>query len=186
MNYFHSPKLSAYNSRNSRKGFTLVEFLVAMTLFSIIVSIAVGGFVRALRTQQQLVGLISANSNISLTMEQMSRELRTGDSFDCDPSSPPNCPSVNFINSSGQAITYRLNAADQTIERGVNGVFQAITAGNIQVTSFGINMRFNEVCPPDCYPARMTILISISPKTAGVETTEIHLQTTVSARNLGT
>ncbi len=47
----------------SRAGFTLVELLVAIALFSIAVSVAVGGFVRVLRTQRQIVALIAANSS---------------------------------------------------------------------------------------------------------------------------
>ncbi|MBS3903257.1 MAG: type II secretion system protein [Anaplasmataceae bacterium] len=66
-----------------RSGFTLVESLVAVGIFATVISLAAGGFVQALRTQRQLEGVISANSNASLAIEQMSREIRTGRAF-CD------------------------------------------------------------------------------------------------------
>jgi prepilin-type N-terminal cleavage/methylation domain-containing protein len=64
--------------KNSRKGFTLVEVLVAMGIFVIVIAIATGGFVNSLRTQRQVASLISAQSNASLVLEQMAREIRTG------------------------------------------------------------------------------------------------------------
>jgi prepilin-type N-terminal cleavage/methylation domain-containing protein len=61
-----------------RSGFTLVELLVAIALFSIVVVIASSGFVSALRTQRQVASLISTQSNMTLVLEQMAREVRTG------------------------------------------------------------------------------------------------------------
>jgi prepilin-type N-terminal cleavage/methylation domain-containing protein len=68
-----------------KKGFTLIEMLVTVGLFAIIITIAVGGFVNAERTQRQVSSLISAQSNVSLALEQMSREIRTGYLFCHDP-----------------------------------------------------------------------------------------------------
>src|SRR5260370_42656185 len=65
-------------NKNSRTGFTLVETIIAIGLFGILVSIAVGGFVNALHTQKEVGTLISAQSNVSLAVEQMAREIRTG------------------------------------------------------------------------------------------------------------
>ncbi len=61
-----------------RKGFTLVELLVAIAVFAIVVTIASAGFVNALRTQRQVASLISTESNMTLVLEQMAREERTG------------------------------------------------------------------------------------------------------------
>ncbi len=63
---------------NHQKGFTLVELLVAIAVFAIVVTIASSGFVNALRTQRQVASLISTESNMSLVLEQMAREERTG------------------------------------------------------------------------------------------------------------
>ncbi len=63
---------------NMKKGFTLVELMVTVGLFIIIITIAVGGFTNAVRTQRQVSSLISAQSNVSLVLEQMARQIRTG------------------------------------------------------------------------------------------------------------
>lgn len=59
--------------------------LVTVGLFTIIIAIAVGGFTNAIRTQRQVSSLISAQSNVSLAVEQMSREIRAGYLFCHDP-----------------------------------------------------------------------------------------------------
>ena len=61
-----------------KKGFTLIEMLVTVGLFTIIITIAVGGFTNAIRTQRQVSSLIAAQSNVSLALEQMTRTIRTG------------------------------------------------------------------------------------------------------------
>ncbi|HUC02138.1 MAG TPA: type II secretion system protein [Candidatus Paceibacterota bacterium] len=61
-----------------KKGFTLIEMLITVGLFTIIITIAVGAFANAVRTQRQVSSLISAESNISITLEEMARQIRTG------------------------------------------------------------------------------------------------------------
>src|SRR3989338_8148216 len=65
----------------SSRGFTIIELLVAVGLFSVVVAIAVGGFARALRTQRQTQLLLAANSNASEVLESIAREIRTGVAF---------------------------------------------------------------------------------------------------------
>ncbi len=47
-------------------GFTLIEVLIAIASFIIIVSIIIGGFSGALRSQRQAIALLNANYNSSL------------------------------------------------------------------------------------------------------------------------
>ena len=185
---------SFITKKNSdRGGFTLIEFLVALSVFSIIVSIATGGFVRALRTQRQTIGLLSANSNASLTIEQMARELRTGLTFRCG-SSNPTCSGtptlVSFGTVTGQTVTYCLSGAAINRYVGVLGNCvtdgTAITATNVNVKQLAFIVFNNQTFPADAYPARVTITMTVSPLEQGVLGAELNFQTTVSARNLAT
>jgi prepilin-type N-terminal cleavage/methylation domain-containing protein len=69
------------------KGFTLIELLVAIGLFTIMIAIAVGAFISAIRAQRVAQGFLAAQSNVNLTVEQMAREIRTGYLFCHDPGS---------------------------------------------------------------------------------------------------
>ena len=185
-----------------KKGFTLIETLVSIGLFAIIVTIAVGGLARALRSQRQVASLLAANSNVSLVLEQMAREIRTGSDFFCardalgnpDPNPSPPCRvrvvaplivnEIIFTNSSGEVVTYRLESG--AIERGVEGGgFEKITGDNVAVQYLnfllfgsGNSFRGNE----DGSPPRVTIAIGVSPKEVTLADRVLSLQTTISSR----
>ena len=65
-------------NKDSRHAFTLIETIIAIGLFSVLVAIGVGGFTTALRSQRQAGALLGAQSNVSVAVEQMAREIRTG------------------------------------------------------------------------------------------------------------
>jgi prepilin-type N-terminal cleavage/methylation domain-containing protein len=158
-------------------GFTLVELLVSIGLFSVITSIAVGGFVSVLRSERQAAGLLAANSNVSLSIEQMAREMRTGYNF-C---TARNCllSELNFRNARGDEVTYRLQ--NGAIERQVNaGAFQKITADNVEVKYLKFYLQGREA--GDGEQPRITIVVGVSSKEPGVAGNVSNLQTTVSAR----
>lgn len=158
-------------------GFTLVELLVAMGLFSVITSIAVGGFVSILRSERQAAGLLAANSNVSLSVEQMAREIRTGFDF-CTVQS---CllSELSFRNAREEDVTYRLQGG--AIERRVgSGAFQKITAGNVSVRYLKFYLQGREA--GDGEQPRVTIALGVSAIELGVSENIASLQTTVSAR----
>jgi prepilin-type N-terminal cleavage/methylation domain-containing protein len=163
-------------------GFTIVELMVAMALFLVLVGIAAGAFIRALRTQRAIVELMAANDNASLTLEQMAREIRTGYNFNKVSSSE-----LSFVNAYNIVVFYRLS--EEAIERGTENVFlqrtyKKITADNLRVNDFRINLLGNE--SGDSYPPRITINLSISGKSKYFEGASVNVQTTISARLLDT
>lgn len=160
------------------KGFTMVELLVAMTLFVVFMMIVSGSFIRALRTQRAIVALIAANDNASLSIEQMAREIRTGASF-----SSPSGNDLDFINAYNIQVTYRLN--NNIIERGEGGAnFQPITATNVKTNS--LNFYLHGQLAGDDYPPRITISLNVSPNISNVQNISTNFETTVSARLLDT
>ncbi len=84
--------MNATALNRSRRGFTLVEMLVAIAVFSILVAVGVGGFANALHTQREVAALIAVQSNASVALEQMAREMRTGWLFCDQPGSSPGTP----------------------------------------------------------------------------------------------
>lgn len=188
MNFLRANQLTKSNFVNSRKGFTIVELLVAIGLFTTITSIAVGGFVRALRTQRQVAALISANDNVFLALEEMTREIRTGRLFCANDltgsgtASSASCAvssGIAFISgSTNETIEYRL--ANGYIEKGVSGTFTKITGSNalIQYLRFLYSGNF----AGDGRQPRVTISLGVTSRTSGAAPSVTRLQTTVSPR----
>lgn len=167
-----------------RAGFTLIEMMVAMTLFAVVVSIAMGGFVQALRSQRQITALMSANDAMSFTIEQIAREVRTGRFFSVGGN---DSSQLLFTNSKGEGVAYCYDAQDEVVKRAVvaSGVATCSDAKTISAAVVRVrSMRFI-LLEDNQYPPRVTILFSVSPKNEiGVADTIFRLQTTISGRNL--
>lgn len=191
-----------------RAGFTLVELLVSIALFSILVSIAAGGFVNALRSEREAAAMMSAQSNVSIALEQMTREMRTGYLFcntiggtspspacasSCivDPSVPdPNAPDTHFwqcsnfleyYNASGQRIDYSLDSQG-VLYRSVDGTAQPLTGSNVSIKYLTFEIWGNT--EGDHWNPRVTVSIGVAPNDPTVNWTTASLQTSVSAREI--
>jgi prepilin-type N-terminal cleavage/methylation domain-containing protein len=166
-----------------RGGFTLLELLVSLGIFSTILLVAVGGFVKALRTERQLSQFAAVNGNISLTLEQIAREIRTGVDFCTNGSICPSPDVLSFVNARGETVTYCLD--DKAIKRivgsGPCAAGQKITANNIDILNLEFVLLGNFA--RDGFPPRVTILVGAAPKDASVNYV-VNLQTTVSSRVL--
>jgi type II secretory pathway pseudopilin PulG len=171
----------------NNKGFTMVELLVAIASFIIIVSIVVGGFSGALRSQRQSIALLNANYNSSLVLEQMAREIRTGMNFCINQSIACSESQLVFTNAYGQNVVYRLNnfgieksIIEESINREIS--FKKITADDVVVDY--LKFILNGQTFRDGKQTRITILIGIKSKESSISGSVINLQTTVSPRVL--
>lgn len=66
-----------------KKGFTLIEIIVALMIFSIVVVVALAALVRIIDANKKAQTIQDAVVNMSFTMESMTRELRTGSVYYC-------------------------------------------------------------------------------------------------------
>lgn len=66
---------------DTRGGFTVIELLVAVSLFITFVTITVSLFNNVLITQRRLAKKMELTSSLGIVMEQIQREMRTGYGF---------------------------------------------------------------------------------------------------------
>jgi len=152
-----------------KNGFTMIELLIAMSLFLVLISVSVGGFIRSLQTQRTIIGLMEASDSISLVLEKMTREMRDGYGF-----TQASGSAIQFVNRYGQSVVYSLNGT--AIER--NG--QKLTADNVNITNFFVklsNIDYGEGSQP-----RITMGLSVSVNSKYLQNFSISIQTTVSPR----
>ena len=180
-------------------GFTLIEMLVSITLFAVMVAIATGGFVSALRTQREVAGLISAQSNAGLALEQISREIRTGYLFCHDLSGGTTChyavgnpctavggvstcADLNFFNGESANVIYSLSGGE--LVRTDNNGPEPITGANVVVKNLSFIIFGNQ--EGDHWNPRITILLGIAPSSndPAVANDVLNLETSVSSRNI--
>ena len=160
-----------------QKGFTMIELLVAMGVFIIIVGVAIGIFIRSLRTQRNIINLMAINDNASLAIEQMTREIRTGQAFS---SLGPSV--LRFTNYQGSDVTYRWNIDTEFLERGEGELFKTITANEVKIKRLQFILSGED--EQDNTPTRVTIILGVGSNQRDLTGVLNNIQTTISPRVL--
>lgn len=131
---------------NKQHGFTLIEMIVSLGLFSIVVSVAVGALLMLVSTNQRLQGEQSVMTNLAFALDSMTREIRVGSYYYCDSQSTEN-GSTNIFNSDNdldtvlQATSYRDCSQGNSGNTRLHGVAfleggNSITAGDERILYF--------------------------------------------------
>lgn len=163
-------------SRKMNPGFTLVELLVAMSLFIVVVAISAGSFIQILRAQRMMVSLISANNNAVLTLEEVTREVRTGKDFKKEGDD------LIFTNAKAEKVDYHWNQDDLSLEKkSDDGIFKKLTADDVRITRASFMIFQGDSGRP--FPPRITIVLAVGAVGLPFETPIINLQMSASARN---
>lgn len=157
-----------------KSGFTIVELLVAMSLFLILVAVATGTFVQTLKTQRVITELTAANDNATQAVEQMAREIRTGFGF-IDSTEGL----LKFTNYRNESVSYKLignSISKCTGDCQDDTDFRAMTAPEVKVERLKFIISGKEFT--DDFPTRVTLVLTV----AGPKDVKVNLQTTVSSR----
>lgn len=170
-----------------KKGFTLIELMTAVSIFSIVMTISMGSIVGIFDANRKSRSLKTVLNNLNLAVESMSKEIRFGTNYHCgsgDITEPQDCPSgdtlVSILSSDSTQITYRLN--DKSIEKQIDdGGYISLTAPEIIVddlTFYVLGARSEDLFQPK-------VLIKIKSHSGeGKGRSDFTLQTTVSQRIL--
>jgi prepilin-type N-terminal cleavage/methylation domain-containing protein len=67
-----------------QSGFTLIEMIVSLALFSVVVTISVGALLVLIASNQQFQNEQSVMTNLSFALDSMTREIRTGSNYFCE------------------------------------------------------------------------------------------------------
>ena len=168
-------------------GFTLIEMIVALGLFTVVILVGVGSLtgMSAAASKAKTASIVIDNLNFAL--ENMARSMRTGMDYHCglggmitEPADcPTGSPAVAFKNDSGKTVVFRKNGTQ--IERSVDeGPFLSITSPQISVET--LNFFVDGSIAGDGAQPKVLIVVR---GTAGVkekEQTTFNIQTTVSQR----
>lgn len=164
-----------------REGFTIVELLVAISIFTTFLAIAMGSFGHILQLQRLLAKRIATVSSLGIVVEQMQREIRTGynfpmgvnlltqDSLIFDSLATYPAETVMFANAGG-AITR-------------NGVSITPSSMNIKTLSFTVS-EVRGGGTPACGPWKVTLFVSAAPTGSNAPEDIVRAQTTITARVL--
>lgn len=64
-----------------KKGFTLIEIMVSLAIFTVVAVIAVGALLKVMDANRKSINLKTAINNLNFALESMSREMRVGSDY---------------------------------------------------------------------------------------------------------
>jgi len=197
------------DTKKMNSGFTLVEVLVSLSLFTIVVTMAVGTLLVLIDANGKQQNMQTVMTNLSFALDSMTREIRTGYYYECESNSNNleetdgmvfrNCSSgqSNFaFSESGGSLTadkgssrigYRLNGT--SIERRLGNSattgfdWHAITAPEVIVTELDFVVTDADPLPNTKSPT-VTIFVSGTVGAASDIDASFDIQTTITQQIL--
>lgn len=196
---------TTYNPQPN-SGFSLIEMLVSMALFTVVVTMAVGALLVLISANLKAQNTQEAVSNIQFALDSMAREIRTGGAYYCSSGTETagnlfvvqDCSKGKYLSiiEGGKSLTkglgnnriaYRYNSTSLSVERKIgSGAWVRLTNPNVRITSmhFNVNNSALKRSTNNIYQPNVTIFIK--GEVIGVKDTSSSfvLQTTVTKRSL--
>jgi len=165
---------AAENTRaNLVRGFTLIEFIVAVAIFVVVVLIAAGALLSIIEANRKTQSSKSVINNLNFALEGMSRSIRVGTDYSGGGST------ITFLNSEGDTVTYRRQGT--VVEREIaGGGFTAMTAPEVIIDR--LNFFIDGEDPSDQTQPSVIIVLQGHVGTDPATRTDFSVQTLVSQR----
>jgi prepilin-type N-terminal cleavage/methylation domain-containing protein len=196
-----------YNSRQS--GFTLIEVMVAVSIFAIIMTVGIGALLSINDAHKKSQTQRAAYDSLNFIVDTLGRDIRTGSryvqsdtptGFDLGLVLTPGAATSDFSfrNQDGCDVTYRLvsSGGSRVIERNIRSnpaasdcvtftnAFETLTNPNVlDITGLYFYARGSSNANNDAQQPMVTFLVTARTQ-LGAESTDIALQSTVTQRLL--
>ena len=125
--------------RKSRTGgFSLVEMMMALGIFSLVGGAVAMAYVFSLRSFQALSNYAQLDQQNRMAMDMITREIREANSIVSYKNG--NNAQISLVDGNGGNITYSFSKAGKTMSRTSNGVAQVLLQ-NCSLINFNLGMR---------------------------------------------
>lgn len=181
------------SARATNKGFSLIELIVSVGIFSLVATFAIGALLTLTNVQRKAAALQSAFDNVRFALEAIAKDIRTGTNYQCmnagftaqDTTSFP-CQNFQYRNSQDTVVQVRLGSPNKVIERKIgSGSWGAITDDNVPIDQLDFFLA-DEIS--EATTRRQSFLTIVVRGTAGRSRADIEskifLQTSVTPRKL--
>ncbi|WKZ26972.1 MAG: prepilin-type N-terminal cleavage/methylation domain-containing protein [Candidatus Paceibacterota bacterium] len=166
----------------NKNGFTLVETVVAIFVFSVVVIASQGVFGKALTVVKSGAAAQRVQESVQYALELMARDIRMSSISADQEDASCALSQLTLVHPILGAVIYRHDGV--AIERTVDGVSGHITAGEVLIQDLSFCVRHAGL---DGEQTRVTILINAVYDSERVsEQKELNVQTTVSLRDYET
>lgn len=166
----------------NQRGFSIIEAVTSIFVFSIVALIISGLLVQAMNVERRAFSAQAIQENVLAVLALMAKEIRVSTISDqnnnCTTDPPLNI--LNIIHPIEGAITYRLSSG--VVERVTAGIIHTLSSDDVIFNNL-IFCISGSATPFDNKSARVTVLLSVSNK-KGRERLTTNIHTTVTSRDI--
>lgn len=166
-----------YHKKNKKqKGFTLIEMLVSVAIFSIILIVIMGSIVSIVDVSRKARTMTEVMNNLNFTFESMTRTLKTATSIQVQSDGV-----IVANNQDGKEVKYKIesvNGKNKLQKSYDNGGYVDLTSEEVDITEYIIEEKKTDQQPRVFFSMKGRV------ETAKGIVSEFSMQTTVSQRQL--
>ncbi len=179
-----------YSNLKLSRGFTLVEMMIAITLFLVVAAISIGAVITIFNANTKSRTSKTVVDNLDLALEDMTRTVRFGTHYRCGSGVPTNPETVGDCNNgdwmavlfNSRTVIYRLD--NGVLKKSENGgaTYTTITSPDTNIQQFSVYVRGSSTSD-DVQPYALVLVkgyVGSRPTTQ----TAFSIQTMMSQRNL--
>lgn len=185
----------------NKKGFTLVELMVAISIFVVVITISMGSILSVFAASQKSKTLRSVMDNMNITLESMTRTIRFGTNYHCGSSGntalPLDCggsgdTSLTVKSEEGKQVTYSLvgSRIAKSVDGGTNYYLTSpdVTVSKLVFRVYGsspwVGSSGGCSSPNDCLQPEVIVVVSGSVGVKASTKSTFTLETTASQRQI--
>lgn len=157
----------------NKKGFTLIELIIAIAIFVVVTSLVVSLLMTSLKGQKKVIAIQNVQDNARYLMEFMAKEIRMSDIDSAT------YYTLNISRPGGESVSYsfvgdNIIRTDSSMSGPINSN-QVLVNGRFYATGIGSG---------DNQQPKVTIVMKVETQGKPEEESEISIQTTLTPRNL--
>lgn len=186
----------------SEMGFTLIEVMVSLALFTIVVMISLSSLTAMVNANQKAQALKSVLNNLNFALENMERSIRVGRRYHCELDPDPSIPYspavlgvpqdcingklIAFESSKGSSadindqVAYRLMGEQIEISKDSAATWLPLTSGRVTVESLSFTVEGSNFTDGSQPLVIITLKVSTGPSAKTFTT--LSIQTSASQR----
>jgi prepilin-type N-terminal cleavage/methylation domain-containing protein len=190
--------MRTHQLHTNQKGFTLVEMLVAVSIFAIVMVVSIGTLIVLLSAGAVAQSAQVITSNLSFAVDSMSRHIRTGYDYHCSntvpddndplPSGTMDCENGASVfvfteGESGDRTAYWFDSTTRALYQKVEAnAWRRMTSTEIAIDPFSFTLTGST--GGDAAQPTVRILLKAEPIEERMDVYPFYIQTTVSSKQL--
>lgn len=186
--------MNVLDIKNNKEGMTLIEMIVAISIFVVLVFISSNIFITILSGQRRSIAHQNTQENMRYVYEVLGKEIRQAQRSDMDcystgtdtntkrvyNTNPPK-NALYFKNKAGECVSYFLDGDVLMVRRGSGNVAATPVFLKISGLSFEVVDNFVSGSAPRVQP-RVTFKMKAETHTSVIDNIILYMQTTISSR----